>query len=248
MKKIRPFVLVAIIALILAAVIRIQYSSLLSQQASLSIQEISESKPKAVTPVKTNVPPEVKALPTSFSLDVPFAVQAPFAVWDELHKEACEEAALIMVKYFRDGKNFSSPAALDAELKKMIAWETANGYKVDVTMRELSEIARGFYGLKSGRIIKNPTVNDIKREIAAGRPVIVPAAGRLLGNPNFTAPGPIYHNLVIRGYDKNGWVTNDPGTRKGKNYRYSFDVLQNAMHDWDSTNILNGQKVVLVFD
>ena len=84
----------------------------------------------------------------------------------------------------------------------------------------------------------------------------MPSAGRELGNPNFKSPGPIYHNLVIRGYTKDGkFITNDPGTRKGEQYIYDQDVVMAAIHDWvpkgDRTiaangDVATGQRVVLV--
>jgi uncharacterized protein YvpB len=88
----------------------------------------------------------------------------------------------------------------------------------------------------------------IKDELANGRPVIVGAAGKILPNPNFRNGGPNYHMLVVIGYDKNGFITNDPGTRKGQDFRYSFSDLFNAIHNWESNNILNGLKEYLVFD
>ena len=67
---------------------------------------------------------------------------------------------------------------------------------------------------------------------AAGRPVIVPLAGRLLGNPYYTQPGPVYHMLVVKGIAENGdIITNDVGTRHGRNLTYAPDVFLNAMHD-----------------
>jgi len=74
----------------------------------------------------------------------------------------------------------------------------------------------------------------------------VPAAGRELGNPNFTDPGPLYHMLVVRGYTENNFITNDVGTRKGENYQYKYDVLMNAIHDWNGGDVNNGQRVVIV--
>ena len=64
------------------------------------------------------------------------------------------------------------------------------------------------------------------------RLVLLPANGRLLGNPNFRSPGP-YHMVVIRGFNQSQFLTNDPGTRKGLNYPYSFSALYNANGDFD---------------
>lgn len=151
-----------------------------------------------------------------------------------------------MVKHYIDKTNFSPDP--DNEIVSLVNWETDHGYKVDVTIEELNKIAKSYFGLTGGRVETNFTLDDIKKEIASGRPVIIPAAGRLLGNPNFSGPGPVYHNLVLTGYDKNGFITNDPGTRRGQDYRYSFDTIMNAIHDWDPKDINSGRKVYLVFD
>lgn len=211
------------------------------------VKEEVTIRPKKPQPkIPATVPPQ--ALPSSFQLEVPFTTQAPFGIWDDLHGEACEEASLLMVYYYRTGQKFTSKPEADTEIKKLVAWEERSGYKVDLTADELVAVAAGYLKLKTGRVITNPTVEQIKTEIAAGRPVVVPAAGRELKNPNFTPPGPIYHMLVIKGYDKDGFITNDPGTRNGESYRYTFDRMMTAMHDWDPANILNGQKAVIVFD
>jgi uncharacterized protein YvpB len=190
-----------------------------------------------------------KPLPSKVTLDVPFIVQAPFAVWDELHEEACEEASLIMLHYFREGKTTFSREETEKDITDLVKFETDHGYQVDVTTKELSIIARDYYSMTTGRVEENITIDDIKQELAAGRPVIIPAAGKILPNPYFTAGGPDYHMLVITGYDAEGFITNDPGTRRGQNFRYKFDELFNAIHDWNNgQSMLDGPKRYLVFD
>ncbi len=203
-----------------------------------------------LTPRKETPAPTPPSLPSQALLDVPFMVQAPFANWDALHQETCEEASLMMVRYFRAKELFGSLQDIDNELKALVAWETGRGYSYDVTLKELSRIGQDYYSMTSGRVILNPSIEDIQTELAAGRPVIVPAAGRLLDNPNFTAGGPPYHMLVIRGYDADGFITNDPGTRRGEKFRYSYANLMESMHDWSgsTSTITTGQKAVLVFD
>ena len=192
--------------------------------------------------------PKSRDISNQVLLDMPFLVQAPFAVWDPLHEDACEEASLIMVKHFLDKDKNLTPASGDVEIRKMIQYEEKNGYGISITMEQLNQISKDYFGLQSGRVKTSVTIDDIKKELDAGRPVIVPAAGKILPNPNFRNGGPNYHMLVVVGYDKNGFITNDPGTRKGEGFRYSFNDLFNAIHNWDAGNILNGRKTYLVFD
>lgn len=180
-------------------------------------------------------------------LDVPFIIQAPDGNWDNTHEEACEEASLIMIKNFIDKKSISTSSG-DSQMLDMIDWETKKGLPISITLNQLNSIAREYYNLDSGRIVTNPTLDQFKKELADGKPIILPAAGKVLENPNFRNGGPNYHMLVIKGYDKNGFITNDPGTKKGEGYRYSFSNLIESMHDYDSSDILLGQKAFLVFD
>lgn len=228
-----------------------------SKDNTLSQGKWDTPTPKATqTPVSTPTPaPEtaaptatLQALPASVLLDVPFLPQAPHRVWDALHKETCEEASLLMVAHFLNQEPAGTMDEIDAELKAMVAYEEANGYKVDLTMQELSQIAQNYLGLRAD-IIQNLETKDatlIKLYLAQGYPVIIPAAGRMLGNPNFTPPGPIYHNLVIKGYDQSGFISNDPGTWQGESYRYGFETIWNAIHDWNPTDILKGTPQILV--
>lgn len=185
-------------------------------------------------------------LPERIVLDVPFYSQAPYGVWDSLHKETCEEAALFMVRdYF--SKTKKSLEDQDKALIDYVGKQTADGYGNDITIQQVADTAETYYDFSNYKIISNPTIKDIKKEIAAGRPVIVPAAGRVLNNPNFTSPGPIYHMLVIKGYDRAGFITNDPGTRNGNSFHYEYQNLFTAIHDWNPINIFDGDKAVLVY-
>ncbi|NMC51521.1 hypothetical protein GYA54_02195 [Candidatus Kuenenbacteria bacterium] len=179
---------------------------------------------------------------------VPFLSQAPFANWDPLHEDACEEASLIMLKYFLDGKKTITKETGEEEIQALVKYEEENGFSLSITLTELSNLAKSYYGLSNGRVETDINIEKIKEELRAGRPVIVGAAGKILDNPNFKNGGPIYHMLVIKGYDESGFITNDPGTRKGEGFRYTEANLFEAVHDWDENNILNGQKAYLVFD
>jgi len=191
-----------------------------------------------------------KNIPDKISISVPFTIQAPFANWDALHEETCEEASLIMLKYYLDKKNLT-PDIAEKEIQKMVKFEIKNyGDYKDSDAQQIVKLAADFYGIKNLKVIYDFQKEDLKKYLAEGAPVIVPAAGRLLGNPNFTAPGPLYHNLVLVGYDGDTIITNDPGTRKGSQYTYNVDVLYNAIHDFPGKpeNITQGRKAMIVLE
>lgn len=224
--------------------------------------EATTSPEMATSTISTTTPPEIKdttpepsELPVSFNLPVLWGGQAPYANWDKLHQEACEEASMLMAsKYFK--KETVSPHIMEQGILNLIKWETDNGYQVDVTAGETVEILKKYFSL-SALISKDVSANKIKTELNKGKLVLIPAAGRLLGNPNFTGEGPIYHMLVVRGWDDQSgeFITNDPGTRKGDSYRYKYNVLINAIHDWNhelaeggmtNQEIAQGQKVIII--
>lgn len=215
-----------------------------------------KTEPKPVEPVEPAKPiVENNEIPKFLDYPVAFASQAPYGNWDALHEEACEEAAMIMaVKYFK--KEILSPHIMEQEILSIVKWEEENGYQVDVTADEAVSILKNYF-VVSAKTTTDVSVENIKKQLLAGQLIVIPAAGRQLGNPNFTGAGPIYHMLVIRGYDesKGEFITNDPGTRKGEGYRYKYQVLINAIHDWNhqlaeggmtDQEMEQGRKVMIV--
>ena len=197
-------------------------------------EEIIEEKPKVIE------------LPKEFDIDVPFTPQAPFAIWDETHNDACEETALLMVHKFWVQEPLNQKIA-EKEILELVDFQNKNyGDFKNTDAQETAQLIKDFYGYKKVEVSYDITLDDIKRELTQGRPVIVPAAGRLLKNPNFKTPGPLYHNLVVKGYSGERIITNDPGTRLGADYVYDQNILVEAIHDWNDGDIYNGRKVMIV--
>jgi uncharacterized protein YvpB len=187
-------------------------------------------------------------LPETLILDVPFSSQAPNANWDMPYKEACEEASMIMVEYYLQGKKLN-PAIADEEILNLIKYEDENNYHFDINIAEVSEIVEDYYKRKSFTYYgEQASIENIKKLLAAGHPVIIPAAGRILANPNYTGLGPPYHMIVVIGYDQEGFITHDPGTNKGEKYHYSFETIEDAIHDWAGSKemVLEGIKGMMV--
>lgn len=207
------------------------------------VSTTTEKKVEVIPAIKPK-----KEIPGKTLISIPFISQAPKKIWDALHEDACEEASLLMVDKFLQKKSAGTVEEQDKEIKSMVQYETKNKYGLSVTLEELASIAQNYSGMENPRVEKEATIEKIKQELADGRPVIIPAAGKLLPNPNFKNGGPNYHMLVVKGYDADGFITNDPGTRKGENFRYTFQALFNTIHDWNPKNIMLGQKAYLVFD
>lgn len=208
------------------------------------------SLPDAVPPslyTNTHDREYLYTIPESVNLAVPFTPQAPHANWDLPYQEACEEASLLMVARYKNSETISSSEDANKEIGQLVDFE--NGFFGDykhTTAEQTAEIAREYYGFKNTEVIYDFTVLDIKKELSRGNPVIVPAAGRQLPNPYFRTPGPLYHMLVIRGYTKDKFITNDPGTKRGEEFVYKYEDLLNAVHDWNGGEVEGGQKVMIV--
>lgn len=185
--------------------------------------------------------------PAEANLAVPFMLQAPKQNWDMPYQEACEEASLLMTKAFLNGRtsDFTADEA-DRSILELVAYETQQGDPADITLRRIGEIAQVRYGFRP--VVKTLTTMDLVRNaIANGYPVMIPASGKALKNPNFRNGGPPYHMLVARGYLRDGRiVTNDSGTRKGKEYVYDAQTLFHAVHDWNGGAVSEGEKIILV--
>lgn len=197
--------------------------------------------------------PEASPTPDSIPLQYQiagfsFQSQTPLGNWDALHEEACEEASLILVKYWQTSVALSAQT-MENQIQALTSWEDANGYPKDLTAKQLAEVAKSYYDISNAKASYDVSIDSIKKEIAQNHPVIIPAAGRLLGNPYFTPPGPVYHMLVIIGYDQNSFIVQDVGTRRGDHYRYNPTILLNAIHEWtgDPDTIDQGRKAMVVF-
>ncbi len=137
----------------------------------------------------------------------------------------------------------------EKDIYAMITWEGQNGYAWDMNAAEVAQMAEKY--LKRKAVVytgADVTAANIRALISAGHPVIIPAAGQMLGNPYFSGDGPPYHMFVLVGYDSKGFITNDVGTKRGDKYRYNETTIMNSIHDWNGSTdtITSGPKAMLV--
>lgn len=188
-------------------------------------------------------------LPKKVLHDVPFTSQAPYANWRQPYQDACEEASVVMAAEWMK-KQSLTPNIADRKIKKLVVFQNQRygGYK-DTNAEQTARLARDYYKLNV-RVAYDIDHNDIRTVLASGNIVIAPMAGKLLKNPYYTPPGPAYHMLVFIGYDNatQEFITNDPGTRRGKHYRYSYTTIDRALHDWGGSKatIEKGRSAMIV--
>lgn len=190
----------------------------------------------------------LNSVQNSVNLAVPFSAQAPYGNWVLPYSEACEETSLIMAEYFLRGQSLNAAEA-DKEIVALTGWVEKQGYAVDVSAQEVADIALEYYG-RNGKVYYDGdvTIENMKRLLSEGYALIVPVAGQKLNNPNYVGAGPPYHMLVVKGYDGTNFITNDPGTRNGADFKYEQNLFYEAIHDWagSKSNVLEGRKAFLV--
>lgn len=190
---------------------------------------------------------DIDVIPTEKLLAVPFTSQAPHANWDMPYQEACEEASILMVAgYYRGDRGAYEPDQGDGLLLEVLDFVERQGYAMDMTAEEVADVIEAYYPDLEATVVPMDGAESVKRYIARGIPVILPADGKALPNPNFQNGGPVYHMLVVRGYTEDQFITNDPGTRLGENFLYTYDGLLDAVHDWNGGDVPNGKRVMLV--
>ncbi len=218
----------------------------LSKEAVTDREKDALPSAVALTQIKTTSPQVTKTtIPDEINFDVPFTSQAPNANWDRTHEEACEEAAILMAERYFARRQITSPIDAEAGLQEIIAWENQNlGFFESTTAEETVRIIREMFDLQA-QIVTNPSVDEIKAALADNKLVLVPSAGREIGNPFYTAPGPLYHMLLLKGYTKTQFITNDAGTKRGENYPYNFKTILDTNHDWNGGDVTNGAKKMI---
>ena len=171
--------------------------------------------------------------PLSFVLPVPFSSQAPNNNW--ARNEDCEETSITMANAYLTGSTEDKlpSGAAQKSINDLKTWEGSNlGYNANTGAEATTEMAEGAFGLKVKQI-KDYTEEDLKSALRAHHPVLLPINARLLNNPKYFDNGPLYHMIVVRGYEGRAFIVNDPGTEGGGRNKYTFDVLKNAAADWD---------------
>lgn len=186
--------------------------------------------------------------------DIPFTSQAPTGNWaDDRFQNGCEEAAVLMAMRWVQGKKSLSKKQAKKGILTLVEYQKKNyGSAVDTSAQDTADrLFKGYYGYTAVEVHYDITKKDIRTELEKGNIIIVPANGRKLGNPHFKSPGPLTHMLLIRGYDekKKEFITNDPGTRYGKLYRYKESILESALRDYptgDHLPIKNRSRAMII--
>ncbi|TXH01827.1 MAG: hypothetical protein E6P95_01115 [Candidatus Moraniibacteriota bacterium] len=185
--------------------------------------------------VSVPIIPESQVSVETIEYPVSFTSQAPTGDWSKsVFQDGCEEASTLMVWMAKTGTTLSPIKVRDKLIDMATFQEKIIGHGVDTDVSDTQEyLLKQYFAIADARVVYDFTLDELKESVMTNF-VIVPTNGRALKNPNFTAPGPLQHMLVIKGYDvvTKEFITNDPGTRKGENYRYSEQVLYDAIREY----------------
>src|SRR3989338_2996423 len=159
-----------------------QIEQIIPEEVSRFEEDTQKAEESLEDQQTTSLAEGVSLLPPEVNLAVPFTSQAPFANWDEVHEDTCEEASVLMVHAFYEGqaRGTIDPNVAEEVLMDMVESENLIfGYFKDTTAEETARFVRTYYGHERVEVLDNPSVETLKRHLAEGHPVIVPAAGRI---------------------------------------------------------------------
>ena len=172
-------------------------------------------------------------------LSVPFIIEIPDGTWTGNWKNACEEASMSMVDQYYMGVSKISRAASKNIMNPLFAYQDSVwGGNADSNASRTVKIIEANLDFKA-TIKRNPTLDEIKNELRAGRPVISFHYAKYLANPGhrFRVGGSYYHVMVISGFDDatGEFITEDSGAENGLDYRYKYDTLMATLGDFNHT-------------
>ena len=173
------------------------------------------------------------------SLPVPFIWEIPDGVWVPPWSGACEEASIMAVEgyYLKKPKKILSKTEAKNAMSPLFAIENKIfGYNTDTTAAETALLIND-YTSYDAKVVDNPTLDDIKAELRAGRPVITVHYGYDLKNPRhrFRRGGSSYHVMALVGFDdaKGEFLVNDSEMNDGIDFRYKYATIMDTLHDFN---------------
>ncbi len=170
---------------------------------------------------------------------MPFYWEIPDGVWVPPWSGACEEASIAAVEsfYLKRPKKIIKKADAKAVMSPLFKIEDRIfGYNSDTSGAEIVRLINDYTSFDA-TLKDSPTLEEIKNELAAGRPVISLHYGYDLNNPRhrFRRGGSSYHVMAITGYDdtKDEFLVNDSELPYGIDFRYKYGIILSTLHDFN---------------
>lgn len=245
MKKYTFILALIVVVLVVAAVIWLPKSETSTSEVS---ESLSSTEVEVVDEIEAS-PLDVitEALvsdedPVKYTIEeVPYIPETPDGVWEGPWKNGCEEASIAMVEFYYTDNTDASVDEIKTFMMRLFDIEDELwGQNANSDAHQTAELINGYTSF-SAEIVDNPTIEDIKAELLANRPVISLNNGFILDNPRipFLATGSGYHMMVIVGYDDvtDRFVVHDDGDlEKGEFLKYGYDHFMSTLHDYNDVN------------
>jgi len=176
---------------------------------------------------------KARIVPGNYYIESQFICQAPLETEEnwKYHEESCEEAALLQSYLNETGKTMTKEEA-NEEILKMIEWQNKNfGGHQDIYADKVKQLAIKYFKVDENQvhIVENASILDLQTILSKDHTIIVPVTSKYLKNPYYEYPG--YHMIQVIGYTEDKIITNDNGTRRGKDYNYDIADFEKAMKD-----------------
>lgn len=192
-------------------------------------------------------------LPNKVELVIPFTPQAPLGNWNEVKQgNGCEEASILMAYSWIKGIEIDPKEAVE-KIKDISDFSLKLlGHFHDISNEDTIKLIKEYFKYDKVYLLTEINLEIIKNQLAQERLLIVAVNGDKLNNPHYQIPKPANHKLVIIGYDDTTkeFITHDPGTSKGKGFRYKYEQLLNSITDYptgyrQSINQKNKSMIVI---
>ncbi len=229
------------------------------EQAELEERLEKEAQKIAEKQLTENVSPSIlegdkgvvipTIIPKKYDIqNMAFFSQAPYGNRNQPYQDACEEASLLIWRYYLKNLN-KTKAEYNTDLLAMVALEMEMlWYFESTTIMEMKQIINRRDPTLHARIIEHPTIRDIEKEISQDNVVVAPFYGKWLKNPHYALWWPEYHFLVIKGYDQTNFITHDVWTLRWANREYTKTIIMENIHDRNRTDVRMWAPRILILE
>jgi len=131
MKKLTLFFLICLIILVPVFIVK---NRSITPQSNLPIVVNTAT----VTLSLLKSPTNINNLPDNFLINTTFIPQAPEKIWDQPWQDACEEAALLTVKYYYSDQTPDTTQIVN-DLSSIFQFEAENNLSHDVNLAQMAD-------------------------------------------------------------------------------------------------------------
>ncbi len=182
--------------------------------------------------------------------DIPnvlFYSQAPFGNRNEPYQNACEEASVLLAYYYAT-RQTPTKKQYNKDLLNLLAREQNNiGHHKKTTLDQFLYLTHEYLKFPNAYILENADLDEIKREISKWNIIVASFRWDEIYNFHYSANGPDYHVILLKGYDENNFITHDVGTVRWDNRKYPFEMIMDALAYGNKNDLKHPGNKVIIF-